>query len=290
MLQLTTEVLSSQYTSMSSENITTWFEYRLSTVITQIDTEILNGFSIQVGCGSSKAFVQALSVAYGRTGDSNRQDVLDYLLNSLDNGTKCTDTEATSLSFIESSFGNYFSLVSYEEIISYYSEFDAFESGVLQLMTTTQIGDLFVTANVYESIEKTTTLFVYLRNLSVENVNIFMTQFTEIAIKKNISITNEVGQFILQSYLTIIKTHVQSASREYLVQLFTYRLTILIRFFTTETLLIFAIKDCDTLVLVVLYLDQGINGMSLATKNNIAAWIIGILRSLGQNGKCSKYA
>ncbi|XP_075035379.1 uncharacterized protein LOC142097442 [Mixophyes fleayi] len=284
MLQLTTDVISSHLTEMSSEDITLWYEGRLTSVIDVIDKDILAKFPLTVGCDSYKAFAHALSVSYTDTLEASKEDVLDFMVNFLANGTNCEATHTSSVSYIESSFGSYSSMATYEEITSYYAGFNAFESGVLQILTVTQIGDMIVESNIYESLEKSTELFDYLKTISVKHVDACMTQFTETSIKKKIEITNvEVGQYFLKSYLEMKKQD-QPYTHEELKHLFEFRIYKLMQFFTSGTLLMLGIKDCDALVNVVAYLDSGYDYMSEEIKSEISAWIIGLLKSLNFNG------
>ncbi|CAJ0915211.1 unnamed protein product [Ranitomeya imitator] len=181
--------------------------------------------------------------------------------------------------------GNYRFMFTFELLIFYFRGFNPFAEGVFSTMSVEQIGDMMVVANVYESQELADQVFAYLKTLPIESVDACIAQFTATAIKKNINILNfSVGQFILQSYLNIIKTSLVTYSQAQIIQLFEVRISYLIRFFSKTLLQFFVVADCDTLVVIVNQLDKGFSSMTLETQKDIASWILDLLMSPNLNG------
>ncbi|XP_069840173.1 uncharacterized protein [Dendropsophus ebraccatus] len=278
MLELTTDEISVKYNTFTAEDYTNWFEKKLYLVTPVITTNILSEFPLSADCDSYKAMVHALSVNYEVTVEASQDNVYNFMTKLLENGKKCNTGSVSTVRYIESSFGNYSAMATYEKLISYQLTFNPLEDGVIQKLTDTQIGDMLVVAKVYQSIENATKVFQYLQTLTVARVDSCMTQFTQTAIKKNIKIDITVGQYILKIYLNILKTSIATYTRTQIVQMFETRIFVVIQFFTRETLEMFVINDCDTLSVIVNQLDKGYTSMIEDTKKTIATWILGLLK------------
>ncbi|XP_056392657.1 uncharacterized protein LOC130285325 [Hyla sarda] len=282
MLEWTTDEISVKFSTFKAKDYTLWFETRLYLVTVVINSTILAEFPLTADCGSYKAFVKALSKNYDNTVESSKEDVLDFMTNFLEKGTKCT--EDSTVSYLESSFGNYIAEASYEELASHFTSFNPFESGVFEKLTDVQLGDMIVDAKVYESQENAVKVFQYLQTRSVESVDAAMTQFTATAKKKNIEIDAPVGQTMLKSYLNIVKFPLLTYNRTERKDLFKKRVSLMIRFFNEDDLDMFAVNDCDTLGDITGELDTEFARMSEETRTGIARWTLGRLKSTNLSG------
>lgn len=296
MLSETVSELSTSFVSFTSEETTLWFKKRLYPVLPVIDTEVLNEIPVDVGCGFQTSFIQAVSFVYTDTHDTNKMDIIDHIQNYMKNdqqnrpeAERCTTQETSTVSYIQNWYAQYSVNVTYEELRKYFINFNVFQLGVFQLLTTDQFGDMFVLENVYESDVEVNQVFTYLQTQTIETVDAVMTRFSETGYTRNIQIDTTVGQQILQSYFNITKTQVRTYSRTQIEILFTYRISILIQFFTKETLSVFVIRDCDTLFVIVTQLNKGFSRMTDSTRKEIANWIINNLKSSSLNGCTSTY-
>ncbi|XP_073414530.1 uncharacterized protein [Dendrobates tinctorius] len=290
LLELTTAELSLQYSIFTSEQWYLWFAIRFKFVIPQVTVDNLAQIPLNISCDSYQAVIYGLSGSYEETGETSRDAVYNFIISFFTKGTKCFDSEVSTVSFMETFVGYYRFMFTYEQLIQYFIGFNAFEEGVLSTMSVEQIGDMMVVANVYESLELAGKAFAYLETLPIESVDICFAQFTATAIKNNINIVNfSVGQFILQSYLTIIQPSLATYSHAQTIQLFQNRISIFIKFFTKSTLESFAVEDCDTLAVIVNELDKGFSSMTLETQQDIASWIMDRLKSSNLNGCGSIY-
>ncbi|XP_077306317.1 uncharacterized protein LOC143925739 [Lithobates pipiens] len=296
MLSETVSELSTSFVDFTSDETTLWFETRLYPVLPVIDTEVLKEIPVEVGCGFQTSFIQAVSFVYTDTQDTNRKDIIDHIQNYMRNdktnkpeAERCTKQETSTVIYIQNYYGDYSVDITYEELRTYFINFDVFQSGVFQLLTTDQFGDMFVLENVYESDVEVNQVFTYLQTQTIETVDAVMTRFSETGYTRNIQINTSIGQQILQRYINIIKTQVTTYNRTQIEILFTYRISILIQFFTRETLSVFVIRDCDTLSVIVTQLNKGFSSMTDSTRTEIAKWIIGNLKSLSLNGCTSTY-
>ncbi|XP_040212392.1 uncharacterized protein LOC120943254 isoform X2 [Rana temporaria] len=297
LLSETVSELSTSFVNFTSEETTLWFETRMYPVLPVVDVEVLNEIPVQeVGCGFQTSFVQALSFVYSDTLDTNRMDITDYIQKYMNNdqqnrpeAERCTTQENSTVSYIQNYYGGYSVNASYEEIKINFINFNVFQSGVLQILTTDQCGDAFVLENVYESEEKVNQMFAYLQTQTIETVDAVLTRFSETGYRRNIQINTTIGQQILQHYFYIIRTQVTTYTITQIRRLFMYRIYILIQFFTRETLSVFVIRDCETLSVIVSQLKNGFSKMSDSTRTEIANWIIDNLKSSSLNGCTSTY-
>ncbi|KAM4632469.1 uncharacterized protein O3C94_018987 [Discoglossus pictus] len=160
-----------------------------------------------------------------------------------------------------------------------------YEDGVLSLMSVTQIGDMIVKSGTLENKDSCTKLFAHLETLSVENVNAIMEQFTQTAIKSNTVITNvQVGQYILESYLRILTTYTANYTSVQYTELFQLRIFLFIKFITRQALDLIIVKDCDSVSVVVVQLNNAFDDMSDQTRKIIVDWILSLLRQSEFNG------
>ncbi|XP_073502325.1 uncharacterized protein [Phyllobates terribilis] len=285
LLELTTDEISMQYSTFTSEQWNLWWVNRLEFVTTEVTSDILSQIPLSISCDSYKAFVKGQSGNYDQTGETSQDAVYNFIISFFTQGTKCSDSEVSTVSFMKTSLGSYSVKLTYEQLITYYTGFNAFDTGVLATMSEDQIGDMIVVDKVYESQENCEKVFAYLQTLSVERVDNCMARFTATAIKKNIIILNfSVGQYMLQSYFTILKTSLVTYSHDQIIQLFELKIYLFIRFFSKTILQLFVVEDCDTLVVIVNQLDNGFSSMSVETQKDIASWILDLLKSSNLNG------
>ncbi|KAM5151798.1 uncharacterized protein ACMZJ9_010051 [Mantella aurantiaca] len=297
MLYHTVSELSVSLTTFTSEETTLWFEQRMYPVMDAIDTEVLSEIPVDVGCGFQTSFVKSLSFVSNDLQETNRNDVVDYLLKFLTNDQQnraedkqCTKQESSTVTYITNYCGDYSVDMSYATVKSLFTNFNVFETGVFEMLNSDQFGDMIVEEKVYDSEEKVTQVFNYLQTQTIETVDSVMARFAESCTKYNVQITNVgVGQKILENYFNIIKTKVTTYTTVQIKQMFEIRIYILIQFFTTQTLSIFVVQDCDMLVIIVTELNKGINKMSASTKTDIVNWIISNLKSPSLNGCTSTY-
>ncbi|KAG8547834.1 hypothetical protein GDO81_027359 [Engystomops pustulosus] len=280
MLELTVDEIQPKFTTFTAVDFQLWFEKRLSIVTTVMNSKILAEFPLSADCDSYKSFVHALSKTYDETVPNSRQAVSDFLINFLKNGKKCSDTQDSTVSYIETSFGNYSVDMTYEELIIYYPDFNPYEEGVFKLLTENQIGDFMVVGNMYTSYDNTVKVVNHLQTLSLESVDKTFAQFTATAKKKNIEISVNVGSYMLEFYFKFLEKNnkIASLTHEEIKQMFQIRIFILIKFITVQNLQLFVISDCSTLEVIVSQLDTGFSSMSEGTKKDIAKWILGLLQ------------
>ncbi|XP_072273096.1 uncharacterized protein [Pyxicephalus adspersus] len=198
---------------------------------------------------------------------------------------KCTNQETSTISYIDGYFADYSVDISYEQLTSYFSNFDVFETGVIQKLTSDQIGDMIVQENVYESEEKVTKVFEYLQTQTIEIVDAVMTRFSNTSFSKNIQIENAAaGEKILEYYLNIIKTEITTYTTTDITLLFEIKIRILVKFFCQVTLSWFSVETCDINSAIVEHLNKAFSEMSDSTRTAIANWILSNLKSSKLNG------
>ncbi|KAM4632465.1 uncharacterized protein O3C94_018983 [Discoglossus pictus] len=287
MLSLTTNVLKEEYAVFTVANYTTWFQVRLDAVVDTIDSSILAEIPLDISCDSFSVLVQTFGGKYDSTAEGHQKDVLNFFnsyqeTNKEDN--KCTRVDS-SVSWIKTYYGEYFGLLSFDIMITYNAKFNAYEDGVLSLMSVTQIGDMIVKSGTLENYEFCTKLFAHLETLSVENVNAIMEQFTQTAIKSNTVITNvEVGQYILESYLRILTTYTANYTSVQYTELFQRRIFLFIKFITRQALDLIIVKNCDSVFVVVVQLNNAFDGLSDQIRKIIVDWILSLLKQSEFNG------
>ncbi|KAM4632462.1 uncharacterized protein O3C94_018980 [Discoglossus pictus] len=231
--------------------------------------------------------VLALRGKYEVTAEENRNNVFKFF-NSYQEHAKenkqCANTVSSAL-WIDTYYGEYFNMLSYEQIIFYYPQFNAYEKGVLSMMSYTQIGDMIVKSQTMDNYEECTKLFSYLKTINVTDVDIIIEQFTKAAIKSNKTITNvNVGKYVLENYLNIVSDHIKAYTEVQLVELFQKRITLLIKFVTPQSLNLIAVQSCKSLGIVVAQLNNVFTDLSVDARKAIADWILSILKQPQLNG------
>ncbi|XP_075141402.1 uncharacterized protein LOC142217109 [Leptodactylus fuscus] len=286
LLTETVNVISAEFDTFEASDWTEWFGVNLVSVTTVINNETLSKFPLTADCNSYKAFTKSLSGVYDETLDTSKTFVFDFIDTYLTKGPQCTEAEVSTVSFLEDYMANYSVDASYKQFTVYYSAFNPLEDGVFQILTDTQLGDMFVVSNIYESIESTTTVFTYLQTLSVESVTTVVTEFNSMAVKEDITISETVGQYILESYLSVIETSLVSYTDIQITEFFENTVFSFTQFFTVQDLEMLPVEDCGRLNLIVTQLNTGFSKMSEDTRSAIAGWILDLLKSSKLNG-CS---
>ncbi|KAG8431742.1 hypothetical protein GDO86_020214 [Hymenochirus boettgeri] len=284
MLNRTSIVLLEYYYIITEQEFYNWVTVRLDFVLNEIDQTILGRIPLSISCFSFETIISVLSAKYSTTSENKRLDVFGFIFSFLDNGTHC-ETPSSSKEWLLKRFGSYSTMATYEDIIFYNSNFNPYETGVLSILSMEQIGDMMVFSNTLNRIDEATILFGYLKTLTISNVEEFMRRFTLKATEKETKLDNvEVGKYILLNYLKIVESQIQMDTSEYLIERFDFEFYFFIRFFTNQTLLLIPIRDCDTLIQIVIRLDRSYDFMSPETLSDIVEWLVNILKQRTLNG------
>eukprot|EP00079_Xenopus_tropicalis_P017755 XP_004918120.1 PREDICTED: uncharacterized protein LOC101733326 [Xenopus tropicalis] len=284
MLNLTTTQLVNYYPTFTAEDFNVWFVKRLGYVLPTVNTHILDEIPLTINCASYETLVNAFNFNFAKTATNNRRDIFNFFANYNVKGSGC-GTTLTSFEWVQKTLASFSTLATYEQIISYRSDFNPYEPGVIKILTMDQIGDMIVNSNTLQSPDDSVLLFNYLKTQTVTEVDIVMTRFTATATQKKINIENvEVGSYILLNYLQIEAPQMQSFTTVQLVEMFEQRIYFFIQFFTPQTLNLIPVQDCNTLTSIVAIFNQAYGIMSSDTRTYIVNWIVSSLKSTELQG------
>ncbi|OCT61751.1 hypothetical protein XELAEV_18047780mg [Xenopus laevis] len=248
MLKRTTFKLVDYYATFTEEDYRIWFVDRLDFVLKTVNKPILDEIPVTINCASYQTLVRAFDTNFPTTANDNRMDIYNFISNFNVHGADC-ETALTSKVWIEKTLASFSTLATFEEILSYKTDFNPYETGVINILTTDQIGDMIVYSNTLQSTDNSVLLFDYLKTRTVAEVDACMTRFTETATQKKIKIENvEVGNYILLNYLQIVAPQMETYTSVQFVEMFEKKIYFFIRFFTVQTLTLIPVRDCDTLI------------------------------------------